>query len=199
MCGGRPCLIQLCPWEPHPRDPSTSNESLSTSQQNRCSDAHHGAVTWACGPDWRKASQTTSCPPSTSRPSLHPPPAVFTPAWGSCSGRPMPSCPHQCVPASPAAPLPEPGARWKRPGLRCRPSPPQLPPPPQAPRCGAPRRTPASRWDPPPRAPCVTLPLGHRRAVFTRCADGRPCNTGWCCPGSFVCHLAIKPLRHPVL
>lgn len=108
-------------------------------------------------------------------------------------------CLHQCVPASPAAPLPEPGARWKRPSLRCRPSPPQLPPPPQAPRRGAPRRTPASHWDPPPRAPCVTLPLGHRRAVFTHCADGRPCNTGWCCPGSFVCHLAIKPLRHPVL
>lgn len=42
-------------------------------------------------------------------------------------------CPHQCVPASPAAHLPEPGARWKRPGLRCRPSPPQLPPPPAGP------------------------------------------------------------------
>lgn len=112
-------MIQLCPWEPHPRDPSTSNESVSTSQHNRCSDAHHGAVTWACGPDWRKASQTTSCPPSTSRPSLHPPPAVFTPAWGSCSGRPMPSSPpHPAVPFRLPAPVCPCEPRCSPPGAR---------------------------------------------------------------------------------
>lgn len=196
--------------------PPCFNKSISTSQHKTAVQTpttersrgvgtrrppRSGHVAW--GPDWRKTSETTPCPLSTSRSSLRP--------HLPCSplrGQPLrPPRPHPAVPVPPSGSLrarcPPPGASGT--AGTSRPSasrPPPLVPPALAllaptPLASLQTSSQPPCCEPPPQVLCVTLPIGHRCIVFFHHVDRWQYDTASIVLGALVCYLTIKPVCFP--